>query len=215
MSEPLYQMNDMMKKLLTIILIAVTAVMACKAADNAAQLLREASQRISRLPSVTAVCRLSGNGHSADVAITQSGKCFRIETDDMGIWYDGTTQWTWSAATNEVTVTEPTPAELAETNPLAIIAGVEKAYTATMLKAPSSHEKSLLLKPTAKTGDISEIRLTLNATTLYPTQVAILYANGATVSVTVKSITKGQKLNASVFVYNKSLHPGATINDLR
>jgi len=46
-----------------------------------------------------------------------------MEMDEMQAWFDGKTQWAYMAQNNEVSITEPTEKELAETNPMAILSG--------------------------------------------------------------------------------------------
>ncbi|MDE7396441.1 MAG: hypothetical protein K2M98_01800 [Muribaculum sp.] len=63
------------------------------------------------------------------------GEKFKINSAPIAVWYDGNTQWTYMADTKEVSVTEPTPEEIADINPFAIInnfrLGCDAKITAT------------------------------------------------------------------------------------
>src|ERR1035437_2229329 len=60
---------------------------------------------------------------------TLKGSKFVLEMDEMKAWFDGKTQWAYVAQTNEVSITEPSEKELAETNPMAILSGYKSKCT--------------------------------------------------------------------------------------
>ena len=44
--------------------------------------------------------------------LVMSGKKFRVLASDIKCWYNGTTMWSYSPATDEVNITTPTAADL-------------------------------------------------------------------------------------------------------
>lgn len=176
--------------------------------------LDAAIARITSAGSVNATCHISSGGASTAARLTMEGKKFHIAADGTAIWYDGTTQWTWMKRTGEVDITTPTPDELSQVNPLAVVGAFRQAYAVQSVKAPDGL-KRLLLKAKNAGADISSITLTLNAKDLSPRALDLEYANGTTLSMTITSWVIGKPLPPSTFVYSKSLHPDAKIVDLR
>ncbi|MDE5920349.1 MAG: hypothetical protein K2G82_01880, partial [Paramuribaculum sp.] len=85
-------------------LLSITSVSA--ATTQADDLLRQAADKLRRAKSVSATCAINSDGHSTQARIIMAGQRFRIESPGYATWFDGRTQWTYSASTGEVTVTE-------------------------------------------------------------------------------------------------------------
>ena len=163
-------------------------------------------------PSVKVAFTVTAQGHSAKGVITLSGDRFRMDVDGMQTWYDGHTQWTYSPATDEVSVTEPTAGELAQINPFAIISSLRDGFTATLVKSTAS-ESTVQYKPRAS-GEHGSFSVTYNNSTYWPATVVVDSDNGRAV-IKIQSVTVGKTLHPSTFVYDKTAHPGAEIVDLR
>ena len=103
------------------ILIAIIGCSLSVSANNGATLLDKAADKFQRTKSISASFTMSGNGSTSNGKITISGDRFVIEMSELSIWYNGRTQWTYSRANNEVSITEPTPDELQQINPFAIV----------------------------------------------------------------------------------------------
>ena len=104
-----------MHKVLLSLIAALLSITTVNAANPQADgLLRQAADKLRNAKSVSATCAINSDGHSTQARIIMSGRRFRIESPGYATWFDGRTQWTYSASTGEVTVTEPTAGELAE-----------------------------------------------------------------------------------------------------
>ncbi len=53
---------------------------------------------------------------------------FLLETEGMTTWFDGRTQWSYLASSDEVNVSEPTPEELQGINPYAWLSLYKKDF---------------------------------------------------------------------------------------
>ena len=60
-------------------------------------------------------------GQTTTGTFTLKGNKFMLEMDEMKVWFDGKIQWSYIPKNNEVSITEPTEKEIAETNPMAIL----------------------------------------------------------------------------------------------
>lgn len=184
-------------------------------ANNAASLLDKAAQKFQQAKSITADFTISGNGNLSSGNIAISGDRFKIKMNEISIWYDGRTQWTYSQPVNEISITEPTPDELQQVNPFAIISAFRKAYSATTLNN-GNNIATLQLTPLSSHDEaISKVVLTLNKSTLFPTQIVLTLDNGESITIKVISVKIGNTLPLSTFTYNELSYPNAEIIDLR
>jgi len=71
--------------------------------------------------------------------------------DEMKAWFDGKTQWAYMAQNNEVSITEPSEKELAETNPMAILSGYKTKTVIRFSKTKSTNNYVVEMIPKVKT----------------------------------------------------------------
>lgn len=154
---------------------------------------------------------------SASGRIKVKGNKFKIESNSLTTWFDGKTQWTLLAGSDEVNVSTPTAAELQAINPYSFINIYKKGYTATLTKASyegkSVHEVRLVA--TSKKSSMQKILLTIDPTTLMPLSVRFKNAKGDWTRIRVRSIKTGRKFADAVFTFDAKQHPGIEIIDLR
>ncbi len=132
-----------MHKVLLSLIAALLSITTVNAANPQADgLLRQAADKLRNAKSVSATCAINSDGHSTQARIIMSGRRFRIESPGYATWFDGRTQWTYSASTGEVTVTEPTAGELAESNPLSVIEAFTSAYNSSITSAAGDKHES-------------------------------------------------------------------------
>lgn len=199
--------------LLTTLIAAATALSA--GAKTPAAILDETAKKIASTPSVEVQYSVTANDKSTTGSLTLQGDRFSLLSPDMKVWYDGRTQWTYSSATNEVNITEPTPDELAQINPLIIINSFKKLYNARSLKASAGYHKIELTPKNPRNVQIKNAVLTVNASTRYPHSIVLTMDNGTKLTINVKSIKGGINHPAATFVFNKKYLPKAEIVDLR
>ncbi len=200
----------------TTIIRMLTAVfaMVCSGtavAVTADEVTSRAVERFGKSPSVTASFTVDAQGHSVPGTITVSGDRFHMDVNGMETWYDGRTQWTYSPSADEVSVTEPTAAELAQINPFAIVSSLRDCFSGSIVRS-SPTETTVGYTP--RNSGAGKLTVTYNGSTSWPSKVVI--DNGQdVVTIKVKTVAVGKTPHPSEFVYNKQLHPGAEIVDLR
>lgn len=204
----------MLTKNILLLLLALCCLLPLHAAESATGLLDKAAAKIRSAKSLSASYSISADGQSQSGTLTISGDRFTIASPQISSWYDGRTQWTYSTHVGEVNITEPTPEELQQVNPFAIINAFKTHYRASMLKSPAG-EKKIRLTSTQANSDIHSVDLTLNAATLYPTRIILTMSNRRTVSISISSVKTGEALPVSFFRYDAKKHPGIPVVDLR
>ena len=169
---------------------------------------------IKKHPSLDIVFTVWNNGNSSSGSMTVAGRNFHLSTPEMKVWYDGKTQWSYLHSAGEVNVSEPTAAELAQTNPISILSGLNKNFSMRRLKAQAGEERIELI-PVRKTPDFSSATVTINASTSLPKEIVINDAKGHQTIIKISNIKGGKTKPAAAFRFSPSAYPGVEIIDLR
>lgn len=206
----------MIKKIFKYILLSLFIFLGANNtyAITANEVLTNASEKYQKEGSISAQFTLSGVGNCTDGTIIIAGDKFHLSTPLLSIWYNGRTQWTYSAETNEVNITEPTVEELQQVNPFAIINSFRKQFDATLLKSANNKYRIQLTPLKSVNTSISKAVITLNASTLYPTEIALTIDNNI-ITIKTKNIKAIKSVSHQTFVFDNKKYPNAEIIDLR
>lgn len=140
---------------------------------------------------------------------------FRLETNEIKVWFDGKTQWSYNTDNHEVSITEPSEEQLAQTNPLFILSLLSKNCTIKYNSPTSSKELYNILMVPRKKTDILKFELKANRKTQNIVSIVVHNRNNTVYRLSLKTFRKGIDVSDGYFVYNPSLYKGAIINDLR
>jgi outer membrane lipoprotein-sorting protein len=146
---------------------------------------------------------------------TLKGSKFVLDMDQMKVWFDGKTQWSYVSQNKEVSITEPTEKELSETNPMAILSGYKTKCIIRFSKTKSIHNYCIEMIPRAKSSEISKIEVQVNKTNLNLFSIKMTNKNGSITLLTLSNFQKGIKTTDNFFVFNASRFKGVVENDLR
>lgn len=147
---------------------------------------------------------------------TIKGNKFVLEMDAMKVFFDGKTQWAFVPQSNEVSITEPSEKELAETNPMAILSGFKsKSNIQFSTKTKSAQNYCLEMLPKIKNKDITKIEVQVNKSNGNLCSIKLSNKNGSSSILTLSSFQKGLKVNDNVFVFDKAKYKNVVENDLR
>ena len=111
-----------------LLLSIVATVAVCSLAQTPAAMLDKAVASLGSSGTVSASYSVNSPQGSYSGTIVMGGSKFRMLSKPVKCWYDGTTQWTYSAATGEVNVTTPTAADLQMVNPYAAVQGFKRNF---------------------------------------------------------------------------------------
>lgn len=148
-------------------------------------------------------------------SIKLSGDKFYWTTPAMTVWYNGQLQWAYVKATEEVNLTEPTPAEIASINPYTLITTYKQNFNVKALKAKNSQQRVAELTPKKKGTQIDRVVLTVNASTWTPQSFQIYYSDRTHSTIALSQLVTGQNFPDATFVFNKKQYPKAEVIDLR
>lgn len=202
-----------MKKIFALLTLVLATCITAMAATPA-EVLDRAARKLKNAMSIYADYTLTADGHSNTGTILMSADRFTITSPEMLSWYDGKTQWTYAKQIGEVNVVTPTPDELQQVNPFAIIRSFSRDYKASALPSPAGTTKLRLTNDTGR-GDIDTVDITFSDSTGYPTQMSILLNGGQRVNIKVHGIRDGGPQSTSKFKFNPKDFPGVQVVDLR
>lgn len=208
-----------MKHFLRYIILAVVVLSASDAAWSATsgdELLNKIVGYLKAKNTLEIDYEMSTGGDTFAGTMTISGKRIAVKSGVMDSWYDGTTQWTYNPRTNEVSVTEPTDEEVQQLNPFAIVNAFRSAYNVAMApKREKSKFDVVYLTPKDPGADISKVEMAVPTGASYPARITMRMKSGDVLIITIRRIIRGVRPTADTFRYSNSLHPGATVVDLR
>lgn len=149
-------------------------------------------------------------------SIILKGEKFYLHSGQIQSWYDGNTQWSYVADTEEVNVSNPTQEELQGVNPYFVLVNYQANFNSQYngyknIGGKQVHEIVLLPK---EKGNADKI--TLRVSKLHhPIYIKVEQTQKTVSEINVKSFQKQPHINDQVFRFNKSLFPDAEIIDLR
>ena len=147
--------------------------------------------------------------------IKLSGDKFYWTTPAMTVWYNGQLQWAYVKASEEVNLTEPTPAEIASINPYTLITTYKQNFNVKALKAKNSQQRVAELTPKKKGTQIDRVVLTVNASNWMPQSFQIYYSDRTHRTIALSRLVTGQNFSDATFVFDKKQYPKAEVIDLR
>ncbi|MCM1021867.1 MAG: hypothetical protein NC343_06315 [Muribaculum sp.] len=205
-------------KILALIIVILSATSTIFAAESANKAVEKIAEFITgqRSATIRFVPAPDGEQQQQQIICIMGDK-FKINSRQLAVWYDGRTQWTYLAQNKEVSITEPSPEELAEINPLLILGTLQSHYNARYLSNKGDYP---IIELTPKAGaesvlPICKLIIKYKKNDYSPVSLRVEFDAGNTLDVNINSITRGINYPHSTFVFNKEQFPSAEIVDLR
>lgn len=196
-----------MKKAFLFLIISLFAIGA--SAQDAKKILDKTAAVVGSKSGAQANFSISGGKLNASGTIAIKGNKFCARTAQATMWYDGKTQWTYMAKTNEVNVANPSAAQQQRMNPYSFISLYKKGYNLSAKKQGTGYE--VHMKATGK-ASIPEMYVTVDAS-YRPTKVRMLQGGNWT-TITISNF-QAKKLSDATFTFNAKEFPTAEVIDLR
>lgn len=145
------------------------------------------------------------------------GNKFKISSPSVTTWFDGRTQWSMLAGSDEVNVSTPSAAELQSVNPYTFINLYKRGYNLrlapTTYRGKSAHEVRLTAQ--SKGSDIQLLILVIDPKTHMPLSVRLRDKHGEWTRIRVNSLRTHRRWSDSTFRFDNKKHPGIEVIDLR
>lgn len=150
--------------------------------------------------------------------IRLQGEKFQLDADGTKTWFDGTTQWSYLANSDEVNVSEPTPEELQSINPYALLSIYKQGYSMKLGKTNTYGGKpayEVILTASSRKQDLQCVILYVAKDTFQPLCISLTQKGGSSVAIRITSYKAGQSYANSLFTFDKKAYPTAEVIDLR
>ncbi|MDO4179777.1 MAG: LolA-like putative outer membrane lipoprotein chaperone [Bacteroidales bacterium] len=155
-------------------------------------------------------------GGTATGTLLLKGERFYLNSGGVQSWFDGHTQWSYLESSEEVNISNPTPEELQNINPYALLSLYKQGYDYKYVGAKSRNGKQgyeVILTPEQK-QDIASITLFVSQT-YQPIYIKVEQENQPANEIIVTSFQTGQSLDDATFRFDRKKFPDAEIIDLR
>lgn len=185
---------------------------------GAEDILERTSEAFKKAGGVKATFTVQTSEGSTAGTLRLKGKKFLLEADGVNTWFDGHTQWSYLASSDEVNVSEPTPEELQSINPYALLSLHEHGYKLALGKADNPQLNSfykLVLTATKRNQDLQSITLYITKDTFRPSRISMVQRGGETALIVINSYQTGEAYPDNLFVFDKKAYPTAEMIDLR
>lgn len=202
----------MRKKLLFI--VALVAVAFTASAQSPSSVVDKVLAAIKGGKAVSASYSVSSSQGSSKGTLVMSGKKFRVLASDVKCWYNGTTMWSYSPATDEVNITTPTAADLQMTNPYSAAQNFKSSYIIS--KGGTGNGTYIIRFTPKKKSNVKHMLVTVSTSTWLINKAEIVQTNGTKATITISNYNKNASVNASTFEFDKNQVPAGTeVVDLR
>jgi len=201
-----------MKKLLTLWMLSLLPYCLGAQTDPKAEgILDKVWEKLSESSGIRADFEGTENGF-----LLMKGEKFYLNNGSMQSWYDGDTQWSYVADTDEVNISQPTPEELYAFNPYHLLmkykTDFDYNYKGNRTRnGVKGHE--IVLTP-KHSGNREVIRVFISQKH-QPLAMRIEQDGRILSEINIIKFQDNQKLVDEMFHFNKSLYPNVEIIDLR
>lgn len=150
--------------------------------------------------------------------LSMNGSQYYMQSSGLQIWFDGTTQWNYVEATNEVNISTPTKQEAQMINPLILARSYEKGFNYRTLPIKSLNQKpcvSIELTAVAQ-SELDRILLYLDPQSSQPLMLE-LYTDNKEVKtqIFIRGFKSHLTLPKENFTFQSTKFPNIEIIDLR
>lgn len=163
--------------------------------------------------------RINEDGVRLSGRLLIEGKKFCFLTDEMKIWYDGTTQWTLQIDDDysELYINEPTPEEQQSINPYLLLGSYQEHFTAI-----DGGEKTfngmphhlVILKANDDRQELSQLSLYLDSEGT-PVALTLIFPDERKYKIEVRSLRNGLTFPQHTFTYQPKDYPADEVIDMR
>lgn len=205
-------MNNLRTSLFIMLLALVPAIGRAQSAND---ILQKVIDTYNHSKGISADYVMSYDKSNDCGSIVMDGKKFRILSDDLKCWYDGTTQWAYSSMTGEVNITTPTHEELQLSNPYAALVGFRNSSNVSMVTTPDD-QYMLSLIPQSADSDVRLIQLFVGIKNCQIEKAVFVMADNSQYTITVSNYATGKSFSIATFKFDSRYVPAGTqVVDLR
>ena len=202
-----------MKKTLLLIL-SLFIVVTSASAQSPSSVVDKVLGALKGSKAVSATYTVASPEGSTKGTLVMSGKKFRVLASDVKCWYNGSTMWSYSPATDEVNITSPTADEFQMTNPYSAAQNFKSGYIIS--KGGKGNGTYTIRFTPKKKSNVKHMLVTVSTSTWLISKAVIVQTNGSKSTITIGNYNRNASVPASTFEFDKKQVPAGTeVVDLR
>ena len=202
-----------MKKTLLLIL-SLFIVVTSASAQSPSSVVDKVLGALKGSKAVSASYTVASPEGSTKGTLVMSGKKFRVLASDVKCWYNGSTMWSYSPATDEVNITSPTADELQMANPYSAAQNFKSGYIIS--KGGKGNGTYTIRFTPKKKSNVKHMLVTVSTSTWLISKAVIVQTNGSKSTITIGNYNRNASVPASTFEFDKKQVPAGTeVVDLR
>lgn len=197
-----------------ILIMTIVSVTLCAGAQSPSSVVDKVLGALKSSKAVSASYAVSSPQGSSKGTLVMSGKKFRVLASDLKCWYNGTTMWAYSPATDEVNITTPTAADLQMTNPYSAAQNFKSSYIIS--KGGTGNGTYTIRFTPKKKSNVKHMLVTVSTSSWLINSAVIQQTDGTKTTITISNYNPNASANAKTFEFDKSQVPADTeVVDLR
>ena len=159
----------------------------------------------------------SGDEQYSDEGVLKiDGQKYALLSDQMKLWCDGETQWSYLASNNEIYVSEPNAEDARTFSPVHIMELYKEGYKSSIDKKLSTTKTdAVTLVANARGLEISKVTILLNKQTAQPESLKVVYENGTSAEIEINSYKAKCKFSTKEFRCREKDFRGVEFVDMR
>ena len=218
----MYMIRNVINILLLSLIVSLPLSVAAQGGNDAEKLLDKAVSQIKSDGgvqmnfSITIYDASGDKQFKGDGVLKLDGKRFALLTDEMKLWCDGVTQWSYIASNNEIYISEPNADDARAFSPVHIMELYKNGFRSEFDKARGTAKvNAVTLISSARGNEIKKVSILLDKITNQPTLLVVYYENGTYADIKIDSYRKGCKFTAKEFRCREKDVRGAEVVDMR
>lgn len=133
--------------------------------------------------------------------------------DNMKLWCDGNTLWSYMVPTNEVYILSPDDESARIFSPVHLMQLYKQGYSCYVKKSGDS--SVVTLEPQGEESELSMVDVTLNASTLRPEKIVVYMGDDGYTELKIASYWPRCNFDSRIFSYPQQDYPDAELVDMR
>ena len=144
------------------------------------------------------------------------GEKYSLLSDQMKLWCDGATQWSYIAANNEIYISEPNADDARVFSPVHIMELYKEGYKSSVDKKLSTAKSdAVVLMANGRGLEIEKVTILLDKQSAQPEKLDIVYENGASASIKINSYKGKCSFSTKEFRCREKEFRGVEFVDMR
>ena len=150
---------------------------------------------------------------SGDVVV--KGNQLYFDTEELSLWFNGTTQWVYFKKTREVNISTPTADELAQTNPMMVVSGYLSRFNSRLINQADVHYHTIEMLPKNEQEKFEKLIVKFHKKDKMLQSIRLQEKTPVTYEIIITNYQKDASIHAKMFIFDASKFEGVILNDLR